>query len=41
MTTQHKTPAMRPYFPATEKFADGGDSPRAFLERCLEALDAF
>jgi Asp-tRNA(Asn)/Glu-tRNA(Gln) amidotransferase A subunit family amidase len=35
------TPAMRPYFPATEKFADGGDSPRAFLERCLESLEAW
>jgi Asp-tRNA(Asn)/Glu-tRNA(Gln) amidotransferase A subunit family amidase len=41
MNKPDKTPAMRPYFPAAEKFADGGDSPRAFLERCLEALDAF
>jgi Asp-tRNA(Asn)/Glu-tRNA(Gln) amidotransferase A subunit family amidase len=41
MNTPQKTPAMRPYFPATEKFADGGDSPRAFLERCLESLDAW
>jgi Asp-tRNA(Asn)/Glu-tRNA(Gln) amidotransferase A subunit family amidase len=41
MNTPEKTPAMRPYFPAAEKFADGGDSPRAFLERCLESLDAW
>jgi Asp-tRNA(Asn)/Glu-tRNA(Gln) amidotransferase A subunit family amidase len=41
MNTPEKMPAMRPYFPATEKFAGGGDSPRAFLERCLESLDAF
>jgi Asp-tRNA(Asn)/Glu-tRNA(Gln) amidotransferase A subunit family amidase len=41
MNTPDKTPAMRSYFPAAEKFADGGDSPRAFLERCLESLDAW
>jgi Asp-tRNA(Asn)/Glu-tRNA(Gln) amidotransferase A subunit family amidase len=41
MNTPDKTPAMRPYFPATEKFADGGDSPRSFLERCLESLEAW
>jgi Asp-tRNA(Asn)/Glu-tRNA(Gln) amidotransferase A subunit family amidase len=41
MSTPDKTPAMRPYLPATEKFADGGDSPRAFLERCIESLDAW
>jgi Asp-tRNA(Asn)/Glu-tRNA(Gln) amidotransferase A subunit family amidase len=34
------TPAMRPYLPATAKFISGEDSPRAFLERCLAALDA-
>ncbi|MBO0751229.1 MAG: amidase [Bradyrhizobiaceae bacterium] len=39
MNTPEKTPAMRPYFTATEKFADGGDSPRAFLERCLASLE--
>lgn len=37
-TPEKSTPAMRPYFPATAQFADGGDSPRAFLERCLESL---
>jgi Asp-tRNA(Asn)/Glu-tRNA(Gln) amidotransferase A subunit family amidase len=35
------TPAMRPYLPATASFASGEDSPRAFLERCLAALDAW
>lgn len=35
------TPVMRPYLPATAHFADGEDSPRAFLERCLAALDAW
>jgi Asp-tRNA(Asn)/Glu-tRNA(Gln) amidotransferase A subunit family amidase len=34
------TPVMRPYLPATAHFAGGEDSPRAFLERCLAALDA-
>src|SRR5262249_23080876 len=34
------TPVMRPYLPATTKFMSGEDSPRAFLERCLAALDA-
>jgi Asp-tRNA(Asn)/Glu-tRNA(Gln) amidotransferase A subunit family amidase len=41
MNAPAKAPAMRPYFPATTRFADGGDSPRAFLERCLEQLDAW
>src|SRR6266853_1493103 len=35
------TPAMRPYLPATAHFTGGEDSPRAFLERCLAALDAW
>jgi len=35
------TPAMRPYLPATAKFTGGEDSPRAFLERCLAALEAW
>jgi len=41
MNMPDKTPAMRPYFPATAQFADGGDSPRTFLERCLESLEAW
>jgi Asp-tRNA(Asn)/Glu-tRNA(Gln) amidotransferase A subunit family amidase len=36
-----KTPTMRPYLPATDNFASGKDSPRAFLERCLAALEAW
>ncbi|MGE0627158.1 MAG: amidase [Hyphomicrobiaceae bacterium] len=30
----------RPYVSATAAFADGKDSPRAFLERCLSDIDA-
>lgn len=30
----------RPYLAATAAFKNGSDSPRAFLERCLEAIDA-
>ncbi len=41
MNRPDRTPVMQPYFPSTEKFADGGDSPRAFLERCLESLDTW
>ena len=40
-TPEKKMPTMRPYFTAAAAFADGGDSPRAFLERCLESLAAF
>ena len=40
-TPEKTTPAMRPYFPATVKFAAGGDSPRSFLERCLESLEVW
>ena len=32
-------PVMRPYLAATGNFASGKESPRAFLERCLDALD--
>src|SRR5215472_2046880 len=35
------TPTMRPYLPATADFANGKDSPRAFLERCLATLEAW
>lgn len=31
---------VRPYVPHTGAFADGSDSPRAFLERCLEVIAA-
>jgi len=30
----------RPYLAATTAFKNGSDSPRAFLERCLEVIDA-
>lgn len=30
----------RPYIAATGGFADGSESPREFLERCLEVIDA-
>jgi len=30
-----------PFFPAAADFAAGGDTPRAFLERCLARLEAF
>lgn len=31
------TPTVRPYLQATRSFASGEDSPRKFLERCLES----
>jgi Asp-tRNA(Asn)/Glu-tRNA(Gln) amidotransferase A subunit family amidase len=35
-------PALRPYFPAIAEFGAGGkDSPRAFLERALDSLEAW
>src|SRR5215203_3340236 len=30
-----KKPAMRPFLLAARRFADGADTPRAFLEQCL------
>jgi Asp-tRNA(Asn)/Glu-tRNA(Gln) amidotransferase A subunit family amidase len=30
----------RPYLAATDAFKDGSDTPRAFLERCLEIIEA-
>jgi Asp-tRNA(Asn)/Glu-tRNA(Gln) amidotransferase A subunit family amidase len=35
------TPRSIPFFSATANFADGRDTPRALLERCLARLDAF
>lgn len=32
-------PESRSYFAATPKFADGSDSPRDFLERCIADID--
>jgi Asp-tRNA(Asn)/Glu-tRNA(Gln) amidotransferase A subunit family amidase len=34
-------PTMRSFFAATAGFRDGTDSPSAFLERCIEAIDAY
>lgn len=31
-------PEMRPFHPATAAFESGGDTPRAFLDRCLQAV---
>jgi Asp-tRNA(Asn)/Glu-tRNA(Gln) amidotransferase A subunit family amidase len=35
------TPALRPFMSATQMFAHGKDTPRAFLERCLAACEAW
>src|SRR5215510_7057241 len=32
-------PTRRPFMTGRKDFASGADTPRAFLERCLEALD--
>jgi Asp-tRNA(Asn)/Glu-tRNA(Gln) amidotransferase A subunit family amidase len=34
-------PRMQPFLPATADFADGGDTPRDFLERCIAQIDAW
>jgi Asp-tRNA(Asn)/Glu-tRNA(Gln) amidotransferase A subunit family amidase len=36
-----KTPALRPYLPATPGFAKGDGSPRDFLERAIASLGAW
>ena len=36
-----KKPAMRPFMSAAKRFADGADTPRAFLEQCLAELAAW
>lgn len=33
------TPQSRSYFEASAKFADGTDTPRAFLDRCIEDIE--
>jgi Asp-tRNA(Asn)/Glu-tRNA(Gln) amidotransferase A subunit family amidase len=35
-----KKPTMRPFLSASRRFAEGADTPRAFLERCLDELAA-
>ena len=32
-------PAVRPFLEAAEKFRTGGDTPRKFFDRCVEALE--
>jgi Asp-tRNA(Asn)/Glu-tRNA(Gln) amidotransferase A subunit family amidase len=34
-------PRLQPFLPATADFANGKDSPRAFLERCIAELEAW
>jgi len=34
-------PTLRPFLAATPDFRSGADTPRAYLERCLAALDAW
>ncbi len=40
MSSPAYKPQLRPYLAATEAFVLGKDSPRAFLERCLEVMAA-
>src|SRR6185437_15320515 len=35
------TPTAQPFHSATQAFADGTDTPRDFLERCLLRLDEY
>lgn len=43
MTSRENTssPQTRPFLAAVARFRSGGDTPRAFLERCLEACAAW
>ncbi|MDC7785081.1 amidase [Rhodoplanes sp. TEM] len=41
MTSTPGRPTPAPFCASTENFAEGRDTPRAFLERCLERLDAW
>ncbi|HVY58097.1 MAG TPA: amidase, partial [Xanthobacteraceae bacterium] len=40
-TSEIKRPEPRPYTSATSRFSSGDDTPRRFLERCLETFDAW
>ena len=35
----HRSPYARPFFEVRERFLTGADSPRAFLERCIETIE--
>ena len=37
--TSTARPQSRSYFDCTAKFADGSDTPRAFMERCIEDIE--
>ncbi|MFT5488529.1 MAG: Asp-tRNA(Asn)/Glu-tRNA(Gln) amidotransferase A subunit family amidase [Paracoccaceae bacterium] len=37
--TSTLTPQARPYFDCTASFADGSDTPRAFLDRCIADIE--
>lgn len=37
VTDNARTPRTRPFLAAAARFGSGDDTPRAFLERCLEA----
>lgn len=41
MAGKAPTPAVRPFLGNSAAFAAGDDTPRAFLERCLEAYEAW
>ena len=41
MTGSGRTPSVRPFLSGSASFAAGDDTPRAFLERCLEAHAAW
>ncbi len=41
LSTTDPRPASRPFLSTTSDFLTGIDSPRKFLERCLEALDVW
>jgi len=42
MNAPHATkPRMQPFLPATADFTNGKDSPRKFLERCINELEAW
>jgi Asp-tRNA(Asn)/Glu-tRNA(Gln) amidotransferase A subunit family amidase len=41
MSGSGRTPSVRPFLSSSASFAAGDDTPRAFLERCLEAYSAW
>lgn len=41
MAGKTRTPVVRPFLDNSAAFAAGDDTPRAFLERCLEAYEAW